>query len=394
MKRLLFVIPGLYSGGAEKSLINLLNLMDYTKYDVDLLLFKNEGLFLGQVPDKVKLISIPDSLKYSYSSMDKTVFKNMDSFKAAVVRVFGTSFCRIRYKDSEKQMRWKYFYSHSIKELSGYYDVALAYLHGEASYYVIDKVSAGKKYIWVHNDYAKIAGDDSFFKEYFARANGVITISKQCIEILKESFPELKHKFYMLPNLTSSVLLKKMAKEYIPKEYIKDIPILLSIGRLNIQKGFDYAIEAAAILKERGYKFVWYILGKGEMEAQLRNQIEKKGVSDCFELLGMRENPYPYIQYCDVVVQPSRFEGKSVVIDEAKILAKPIVVTNYATVRDQVVDGKEGIVVDITPENIALGIMKMLDSAELREKVSYYLSQMNYDNASEIKLYYELFDRE
>ena len=291
-KKILFVMPGLYGGGAEKSLINLLNLLDYSNYEVDLLLFKHEGLFLGQVPKEVNVMPIPISLKYSFAPLDKEALKNIEAIKAGIIRIIGTAFSKLFYKKREKQARWEYFYIFSIKKLKGQYDVALAYLQGESSYYVIDKVIAKKKYIWIHNDYDKLEGNDSFNKIYFEKANGVISISDKCVEILKRTFPDLKNKFYMLPNLTSATFIRKLATESFPKEYVEGVPVLLSIGRLTRQKGFDFAIEVAAILKEKNILFKWFIIGTGELEKQLKTKINEKEVSDHIILLGARENPY------------------------------------------------------------------------------------------------------
>lgn len=109
--------------------------------------------------------------------------------------------------------------------------------------------------------------------------------------------------------------------------------MLLSIGRLSRQKGFDYAIDAAALLKKAGYRFKWYVLGIGGLQEELETRIQEKGVDDCFKLLGNRENPYPYIKNCTIVVQSSRFEGKSVVLDEAKILAKPLLSMDFVSIK-------------------------------------------------------------
>ena len=145
--------------------------------------------------------------------------------------------------------------------------------------------------------------------------------------------------------------------------------------------------------KKNNIKFKWFVLGSGELEAELKAMIKAEGVEDNFILLGTRENPYAYIKNCDLFVQPSRYEGKSVVIDETKILKKPIVVTNYPTVKDQIMDGKEGMIVDMTPEGIADGIIKMAGSEELRMEYVNFLSSQEYGNQKEIDKYLELIDR-
>lgn len=152
------------------------------------------------------------------------------------------------------------------------------------------------------------------------------------------------------------------------------------------------AITAAAQLKRQGVRFKWYVIGNGTLEKSLRKQIKKENVEDCFILLGVRENPYPYIKNCDFVVQSSRYEGKSVVLDEAKILCKPIVATAYPTVKDQVEDGKEGLVVEMSPNGIAQGVKQMIENEVLRKNIEQYLSHHEYGNQNEVQKYMDLID--
>lgn len=164
--------------------------------------------------------------------------------------------------------------------------------------------------------------------------------------------------------------------------------IICSVGRLSSEKGFDLAARAAAVLKRKGINFFWCIVGEGNERKKLQEIIKNNGLESNFVLLGVRDNPYPYIKNADVIVQPSRFEGKSMVLDEAKILAKPIVATAYTTVRDQLND-KEGIVIGMTPEEIAEGVQKMLENEGLRNEISDYLRQRNYGNIEEMKKFYD-----
>lgn len=178
--------------------------------------------------------------------------------------------------------------------------------------------------------------------------------------------------------------------DFYPVEYSGYNFKVLSVGRLSKQKGFDLAIEAARILKEKGFHFKWFIIGSGKLEKELKQKVLKFNIDDYIEFLGKRENPYPYILNCDILVQPSRYEGKSVVLDEAKILCKPIVVTNYPTVIDQI-NEKEGLVTEISADEIALGVEKMFDE-NVRKRYSNYLNSREYGNQQDIELYYDVID--
>lgn len=398
MKHVLFVISALTTGGAEKSLVNLLNLFDFATYKVDLLLFKREGVFLKQVPPQVNIVDIPDTLKYAYQSLDASAVMQLPALNSGIRRYVGTWYARMKYKElanKGKQIRWNRFYRAAIRELPGEYDVAISYMHGEAMYYVAEKVRAKRKITWVHNDYSAIGFDEELDRPYFERFDKIVTISEECVHKFQEAFPDLADRTRCIPNLTSASLVRKMALEYQPEEFREaraadpGALLLLSIGRLSEQKGFDIAIQAARMMKERGIRFHWFIIGHGELRRRLQQQINEAKLEDRFVLLGTRENPYPYLRCCDVVVQPSRYEGKSVVLDEAKILEKPIVVSDYATVRDQIQDGLEGVVVPLDPLRIAEAIVDLYEHPEKRAHLREYLLKQEYGNEAMIELYYE-----
>ena len=155
MKKLLFVMPSLDSGGAEKSLVNLLNIIDYSQYNVDLLLLKQEGLFLNQIPKEVNLLPVTDSLKYAYK-IDKSILHSFESMKYGLLRIMSTFICKFLYKRNSRQQRWIKYYKKYLPNLENEYDIAVGFLEGDASYYVIDKVSAIKKILWIHNDFNEI----------------------------------------------------------------------------------------------------------------------------------------------------------------------------------------------------------------------------------------------
>ena len=395
MKNILFVMPSLGSGGAEKSLVNLLNLIDYEKYAVDLLLFKREGLFLSQIPKEVRLLQPTDSLQYAYK-IDRGMFSSASGIKAGILRGTSTFICKCLYKENARQQRWIKFYKRYLPNLEEEYDIAIGFLEGDASYYVIDKVNAKKKILWIHNDFNEIKKyeDAKIYEKYFQKADSVISISDKCVQILKQNYPALVNKFYCLPNLTSGSLLKKMSEEFEVSEFEKNQFNVLSIGRLTRQKGYDIAIDAVKILKEKYSDIHWWIIGAGELEEQLKKQVKDNELEEYITFLGLRANPYPYIRSCDLLVQPSRWEGKSVVLDEAKILAKPILATNYSTIKDQLKNNKEGLITDISPNAIAEGIISLRENPQLYNSIQCYLDKHEYGNEKRILQYYELLEKQ
>lgn len=389
-KKLLFVIMHLHMGGAERSLVNLLSEIDYSKYEVDLLLIKKEGNLIRQLPKEVHLLETPYELKAVYSNSIDGI-RGVKYFLARGMSVVCSNIRNKFHTCDVTAIRWNQFYKRLIPQFEKKYDVAIAYLTGPSMYYVADKVNSDKKIVFYHNDYfaSNAMPNRPTDLPYFEEFDLIPTISDQCKQSLEKTFPDMKEKFTVVPNITSTKLIRLRADQFYPEEYKKKKNIICSIGRLNQQKGFDLAIQAAASLKKSGVSFSWYIIGEGEERKKLQELITSNQLEDVFFLLGIRDNPYPYLKNVHVVVQPSRYEGKSMVLDEAKILAKPIVATNYTTVRDQLSD-KEGLVVDMTPEGIAEGIQRMLVDTKIREGFVKYLQQRDYGNTDEMKKFYDV----
>lgn len=390
-KKILFVIMHLHMAGAERSLVNLLNEMDYSKYDVDLILIKEEGELIAQLPKEVNMLDTPYELHAVYSNKIDRIGGIKYFIARGISVVYSNLYNKIHPCDVTA-VRWNMFYSDLIPQLEKKYDVAVAYLSGPSMYYVAQKVYANKKIVFYHNDYiasTRMVGWKTDLP-YFETVDLIPTISEQCRRSLEKAFPDMKEKFRVIPNITSAKLIKSRAEEFFPDEYKEKKNIICSIGRLNQAKGFDLAILAAALLKERGNAFVWFVIGEGEERKKLQEQIVRNHLEDRFFLLGTRENPYPYMKFATVVVQTSRFEGKSMVLDEAKILGKPIVATEYTTVRDQLTD-EEGLVVKMNPEGIAGGIQELLENDQMRDNLSDYLRQRDYGNLEEIQKLYDAF---
>lgn len=212
----------------------------------------------------------------------------------------------------------------------------------------------------------------TFDNSYYEKADKICTISDICKNVLIDNFPKEKEKITVVENISSSRLIKQQA-DILPHsvksadEFFNDKSFkIISIGRLSEQKGFDYAIDSAKLLKQNNIDFHWYIIGEGPLREKLEKQINENGLDGIVKLIGLRANPYPYIKNADIFVMTSRYEGKSIALDEAKILCKPIVVTKYPTVFDSIKDGVNGKLVDLTPQHIADGIRILYENTSLR----------------------------
>ena len=390
-KNILLHIGGLSAGGAEKSLVSFLNTLPKELYNIDLMLLNEGGLFRNMVPEHINIVEPPFPYNCLGVSPTKWRFYIKHSPKYLIKKIYSL-FKLKKGNLPSGQILWP-LWKNNIKTNIKEYDVAMSYIEGLPNYYIIDKVTANKKILWIHNEYTKLGYDKEFDKKYFDKADAVVTISDICRNDLLNNFPDLQNKFYMLENITNPILINKMANEDIDDSVFHvngETLTLLSIGRLSLQKNYSLAISAARIIKDKGIAFQWYIIGEGVLRSSIERQINDLSLQDNIILLGLRSNPYPYMKQCDIIVQSSLFEGKSIAIDEAKILCKPIVTTNYPTVYDVIKDKKNGLISEMTPESLAETIIQLQKDEKLRNLLSTNLRKEAIDNTVEIEKYIKL----
>ena len=392
-KRLLFVMESMGSGGGERSLLTLLQLTDYEKYDVDLLLFNPVGLFMDMLPPQVNLIGFGEGYKAFSAPLAQSVKSYILKAKpfSALNRILYSRAVNAKSNSSlhRDQLAWKYMKKAFKEKLAGY-DAAIGYLEGKPNFFVADCVDAKIKIGYVHNDYRKLQMDEKHDRSFFSKLDYIVSVSDECCNVLKEVFPEFSDKVKRIENITSPSTLVKMGKAPAAEYENTDKKILLTVGRLSKQKGYDIAVDAAEILDKSGIDFKWFAIGKGELREEIEARIKEKKLDDKFILLGERANPYPYINGCDVYVQSSYFEGKSIAIDEAKCFAKPIVATKFTTVLDQLTDGETALLAEINAESVAEKIAALLSDERLCRSLSENLKNEKVGNEEEIEKFYRL----
>lgn len=393
-KKLLFIMPSLSAGGGEKSLVNLLSQLDYSKFSVDLFLFNHDGIFMEFVPEEVNIVPLPSEYINFTLPLTKSIkrFLLQGKFMLAYNRILFAICNRGSHNSSiREQSSWKYL-SKFFNNLDKKYDTAIGFLEKSATYFCVDKVKADNKIGWVHIDYDQLGMDPKFDLNYFERLDKLVTVSEECSKVLKKRFPSQSNKVEVLYNIVSPTIIKNMAEHGQLNSFYEmgDEISLISIGRLHYQKAFDLAIESCKILVDKGYKINWNVIGEGPERVHLEHLIKTHKLEKNFKLLGLKSNPYPFIKQADIYVQTSKFEGKSIAIDEAKILNKPIVVTNYSTAKDQIHDGVNGLIVEMHPQAISSGIEKLINNTSLRERFARHLSTEKLGTEDEIKKLYNV----
>ena len=367
MKSVLFVLPTLRMGGAEKSLVSLLKALDPERVKADLLVFEGSGVLRQEVPDWVKVMEADPVTRAMTLELRNYLPDLLKSgrFGAAVSRIVMSVRSKKFQKANIQGFSWETAAKY-IPGLEGHYDVAVGYLEGFSDYYVIDKVDADKKIGWIHIDMSgRVPAEQE--KRYYECFDSIVTISDICRDAFIKHFPGVSDKISIIENIVLPQDVQSKAEACVDDNWNPDRVHLVTVGRLDYQKGIDVAARACEVLAERGVDICWHVYGKGIMHDEISAYVTGNGIQDRFVLEGMNPNPYPYMKRADILVQPSRWEGKSIVLDEAKILGKAIVVTNYPSVYDQIEDGVTGIITGMEPEQIADGIQRILEDPDLKK---------------------------
>lgn len=372
-RKIVFFIESLKIGGAEKSLLSLLNNLEAGTYDVDLVIIQKGGELEKFIPKWINFK--PLKLKYSLTS-----------------RIYFKILNKLHPKTHKAQLFWKAFEG-DIEALEDEYDVAIGWGQGFATYFTAEKIKAKKKFAWVNVDYDKAGYKFKYDKPIYKKIDKIIAISDYVKGLLKNYIPN--DKIEIIPNIIDStevISLSEMpikSNQYLQCSKFK----IVSVGRLAKPKAFDLAIETAHCLKKRKVDFSWFIIGEGSERKYLEGLIEKKGLKDTVILLGFRENPYPYIKFCDIYVQTSLFEGLGRTLIEASILSKPIVSTNFPTVYGIIEDEKTGLIAEMNAEDIAGKIERLILNPDLKNGLVESLKrQINTDKEITLRKVQELLE--
>ena len=391
MKNILFVIDSLTCGGAEKSLISLLNNIDYSKYNVDLLLFKRGGEFERFIPSKVNLLEIPDYFKFLNG---KYKGKKKNKINYGVYRLKTSLSLRINNIGNKKIHSEQIVYKsirNILKPLDKKYDIAVAYNQGFPTYFVSEKVKAYKKLAWINCNYIKTMYDKELDNKFYNNIDKIVVVSQFIYDSMSKMKYGYKDKMKIILDIVDPKLIMDMAVEEEAKELDKEDKFkILTVGRLASVKGYDLAVKAANLLKANKFKFKWFIIGEGPERKEIEELIESYGLENEVILLGAKSNPYPYMKNCDLYVQTSRKEGFGLTVMEAKILKNVVVATNFDTINELLKDKFDGIIVEKDEIAIYEAIRELINNTSLYNKIKSNLEKIKpYSSIREIEKFYE-----
>lgn len=375
------------------ALLELLRHLVGERVELSLYVLTGQGEMLEQLPEGVKL------LNKEYDTCSVLSAKGKRKLAQTALRAMlrrGTIFRLFPHLLSQlvimlkkgrvlpDKLLWRVL-SDGGQEMEEYYDLAVAFLEGGSTYYVADHVNAKVKAAFFHVDYSRAGYTRNLDRDCYLLYDKIFPISDEVRDAFLAVYPECKDKTQVFHNLISRERILQMAAQPGGFTDAYDGYRILTVGRLTAQKDFALSIQAMRLLKDRGIKARWYVLGEGEQRGELEKLIKRLGLAEDFLLPGATENPYTYMAQADIYVHATRFEGKSIAIQEAQILGCAIVVSDCSGNREQVVQGVDGLLCELTPESICDAVAQLLEDEQKRASYGHAASVRQITGESEIQ---------
>ena len=341
-KKLLFTAYSLGLGGIEKALINLLNKLDYDRYDVTLILEKKDGMFLDMVPPLVKVKE----------------YKISDN-KIVILR---------KIYNRLKLIWWR------IK-LHKSYDFSCAFTTYSIPCAHLALAGSNNSTLWVHNNYHIVYPNDKDLKEFLdgvmtQKFKRVVFVSKDNKDDVCKHYSGIKEKSLVCNNFIDGELILARSLEKIDFRRSKN-PLFINVGRHDeFQKRLTRIIDASKRLVKEGYRFQVMFIGDGSDSLMYEELIKGDNLENVILIMGSQKNPYPYYKIADAVLLSSEFEGYPVVFLEAMIMDKPILSTKVSDY--EALDGMYGMFCEKDTDSVYKMMKKYLDDGfSIKEKFDY-----------------------
>ena len=390
MKDILFVIDSITCGGAEKSLISLLNNIDYSIYNVDLLLIRRGGEFEKFLPKEVNLLEVPNYFKFLSREYTGTI---QSKIKYTFYRCKTTLNLKINNIKRESIHSEQIVYNSIkkiLKPIDKKYNVAVAYSQGFPTYFVSEKVKANKKLAWINCNYIKTKYDNDLDNKFYNNIDKIIVVSKFIYESMARMKYGYRDKMKIILDIIDPKLIINMSLEEAKELKNIDKFKILTVGRLAKVKGYDLVIKTVNLLKLNNFDFKWFIIGEGLERNKIEELIKIYKLENEVTLLGSKSNPYKYMKRCDLYVQTSRKEGFGLTVMEAKILKKVVVATNFDTVNELLSDKVDGIIVEKDENSIYKAIKQLINNDTYYNEIKSNVEKLTpYNSINEINKFYD-----
>ena len=357
MKRqLLFINGHLNTGGVERSLVDVLKHIDYSRYDVDLLLFEGEGEYRSEIPQDVHVYAY--DITHIYGSLLQTL---CTSIKMRSLFLF---FYRLAIFFGKPLPVLRLFLRSCLK----HYHAVIAYRTGLANAIATRCIKATKHISWWHHGEMNVFGKEKeTLAEEYQLCDHIVSVSNACTRMLQREFPESSSKFITIPNMLCADEIIAKAKLYNP--VLTDKFNIVTVGRLSSEKNMHLCLETAAKLKEQGVPFHWNIIGGGEQFDMLQSELQQHNLSNEVTLHGSLSNPYPWVANSHLYFHPSLVESQGLTILEAMALGVPTISVASDGPREFVESGMNGILINPAADEAVRSILQLYKNSELRSSI-------------------------
>ncbi len=367
--RVFFLLYSMHIGGVEKSLLGILNEIPLDRYDVCVGLIKKEGSLLDMIPRGVEIKEISDLKKNwrDFNDPPIVVVKNRIREKRYAEAIVLLFMLMVRKITGNSIFYVKSLFN-TIPQLEISYDIAVAFSGPSTiiDYYISNRVTASIKCGWIHYDVSKFGIDKSIIAQLYKLYDKIFIVSEAGKKVFDWIFPQFSYKTEVFHNVVSRERVLYLANLGPYFEDPFDGKRILTVGRISEEKGQRVAIEALKILIDNGFNLRWYFVGDGKDRLYCEHLSKELGIDNCVVFLGIQSCPYGYMKDCDVYVQPSRHEGYCITLAEASCFLSPIVATDFTGAEEQLESRSNGVVVGMTPEDIAKGIMIALKMVRIK----------------------------
>ena len=334
MKKILFFIPNLMHGGAEKVLVNLVNNLDRDKYNITLQTIFDVG---------VNKQYLKEDINYKY------VFKKLFRGSTTIFKLFSPEF----------------LYRYLIKDE---YDIVISYLEGPTARIISGCPYVSKKISWIHiemNDEGKFAvgfRNSEEAKKCYGKFDEIICVSNTVKQIFLEASGLKEYNVEVLYNTNETEKIVEKSKEEVDNVvFDENIVNICSVGKITRTKGYDRLARVHKKLMEEGLNHHIYILGIGEEKDKINKYLEENNLQDTYTFLGFRDNPYKYMAKCDLFVCSSLREGFSTAVTESLLVGTPVISTLCSGAQELLGYNNEyGLVVENSEEGIYKGLKELL----------------------------------
>lgn len=391
-KKLIFIAEALWIGGIETALANLLNRLDYDRYDVTCLVLRDCQDIACRITPKCRLIvsdrqypvTFPEAYRYKrmYNLMEEP--QHASKLRRGIWHIL-----RLLLRAPEARR----YAAYVKKQLGGeHFDTAVIYSDRTAET-AVRAVSAGRFLMFYHHGAMRKEYHDTYG---YKKADKIIAVSEKLAERLRMYRPQYKDKIIAVNNLTDTAGVREKSREMPEAGFSKNCFNIVSCGRLVADKGFDLAIGACAELVRQGYtQLQWYIVGEGPKRSVLEKQIRAAQMTEHMHLLGAQRNPYPTLRQADLFVQSSRIEAFGLTITEAQALGVPVLSTKTDGGTELIRDGETGLLCDISAEAIEGGVRRLLLDKPLYERIREGTADIDFEsrNARVMQRLYEELER-